>query len=39
VLDPILAEFARGRLPAEAFGAFCRRHGADALLAMGAPAA
>jgi sulfite reductase (ferredoxin) len=39
VLDPILAEFARSRLPAEPFGAFCRRHGAEALLALRAPVA
>jgi sulfite reductase (ferredoxin) len=33
-LAPIVAAFAAARLPGEAFGAFCRRHGETALLAM-----
>jgi sulfite reductase (ferredoxin) len=39
VLAPIVAEFAATRLPGEQFGAFCRRHGAEALLSMGKSAA
>ncbi len=39
VLAPIVAEFATARRPGEAFGAFCRRLGADALLALGKDAA
>jgi sulfite reductase (ferredoxin) len=39
VLAPIVAEFAATRLPGEQFGAFCRRHGAEALLSIGKSAA
>ena len=33
-LAPVVAAFAASRLPGEAFGAFCRRHGEAALLSL-----